>query len=369
MYFLQTIFLYLFLFVSMYFLCKKAQQTTRWEYVIFAILVYSVVFGMRYDVGVDQLAYLESYKSASINSYNINSSHYESGFRFLMMSLIDMEAHFAWFFGIVAFLQLFLVFASVKPHRDVYPFLTFTFMIGCVWLTYANGLRQQLAFCFFALSVLFVEKKQWLLYYLMIALAMSMHKTAILLVLFYPLLRFKEEWFKNEKLQIGLLLVAIVIGEMGFVQNYLGQLETYASLLGYEDYFQDRYSEKMYKEIARRGIGYYVLLITNFILIWHSSKYKEYFKSKYVYYIYNLYFIGVLMKYAFAGSHLLQRINYYFYGFEFIVAAFALLYARKSNKKMYWMLSAMYVLTFAAIMFRMEDNTALFRFFWQIERL
>lgn len=369
MFFLQTILIYISLFGFMSLCCNQAKNTGKWGYVIFAILVYSVVFGMRYDVGVDQLAYLESYKSASINSYNINSSHYESGFRFLMMSLIDMEAHFAWFFGIVAFLQLFLVFASVKPHRDVYPFLTFTFMIGCIWLTYANGLRQQLAFCFFALSILFVERKQWWWYYVMIALAMSMHKTAVLLVLFYPLLRYNTEWFKNERIQVGLLLVAIVIGNMGFIQNYLGQLESYAMLLGYEDYFQNQYSEKMYAAIERKGIGYYVLLLTNIILIWFSAKYKKYFKSEYVSYIYNLYFLGILMNYAFAGSSLLQRINYYFYGFGYIVGAFALLYAKKKNKYMYWVLGAMYILTFAATMFRMEDNTALFRFFWQADRL
>lgn len=369
MFFFQTIIIYLSLFGFMLLCCKQAKKTGRWGYVIFAVLVYSVVFGMRYDVGVDQLAYLESYKSSSINPFNINYYHYESGFRLLMMSLIDRGAHFAWFFGVIAFMQLFLVFSSIRPHRDVYPFLVFTFMMGCIWLTYANGLRQQLAFCFFALSVLFVERKQWWWYYVMVALAISMHKTAVLLVLFYPLLRYNEEWFKNEKVQIGLLLVAIVIGNMGFIQNYLGQLETYATLLGYEDYFQNQYSEKMYEAIERKGIGYYVLLLTNIILVWFSTKYKQYFKSKYVSYIYNFYFLGVLMNYAFAGSQLLQRINYYFYGFGFIVGAFALLYAKKNNKKTYWVLGAMYVLTFAATMFRMEDNTALFRFFWQVERL
>lgn len=366
MYGFQTILVYLFLFSIMYLLSNVAKYTKQWRYVTIAILIYSIIFGMRYGVGVDQLVYLESYTSASISTYNINYYNYEFGFRFLIMFLIGMDAHFAWFFGIIAFIQLYLVFLSVKPYQAIYPFLIFTFMAGCVWLSYANGLRQQLAFCIFVFAISFIEKKQWWWYYIMIVLAISMHKTAILLAAFYPLFLYKTEWFNNKTIQLGLLLGALIIGKIGIIQNYIDNLEVYATYIGYEHYFLDRYNELMYHAIERKGVGYYILLVTNITLIWLSTNYKHYFKSKYLYYIYNLYFVGVLLNYAFEGSQLFQRINYFFYGFSYIVGAFALLYAKRSNRKMFLILITMYILTFIATMYRMEDNTSLFKFFWQV---
>lgn len=361
----QTVFLYLFLFGIMYFLCIQAKYSCRWIYVVLAILIYAVIFGLRYDVGADYLSYLESYKNTLISTYNINYYHYEPGFRFLIISLVYLKAHFSCFFGIVAFIQLYLIFSSIRPYRNIYPYLVLTFMLGCVWLSYANGLRQQLAFCLFALAIFFVERKKFVRYSIIVLLAVSMHKTAIILFLLYPLLQYKTDWFKKEKIQLLILLGAIIIGNLGVIQNYITNLENYATYFGYEDYFQDRYSDIIYSGEVKKGIGYYVLLIINIVLICNSTKYKQYYNCKHIYYIYNLYFIGVIMKYAFEGSQLLQRINYYFYGFDFIIGAIALFYAKKMNVAMYRILIIMYLLTFIATMYRMEDNTALFRFYWQ----
>lgn len=351
----------------MFALCKRIKHTVSWTDIIIIAFIYSVIFGLRYDVGADYLSYFESYRSVSISSYNINYYNYEVGFRSMILFLTSLNIHYAWFFGIVAFLQLFLILGSVRTYHKVYQYLIFTFMIGCVWLSFANGLRQELAFCCFAMALSFVEKKQYYWYYALIVLAISVHKTAILLVLFYPLLRCKLEWLKNKKIQILLLSSAVIIGNIGIIQDYIAYLENYATFLGYGDYFQDRYSDIMFSNVERKGIGYYVLLITNIILIWYSPKYKHFYNSNFIYYIYNLYFVGVLMNYAFEGSQLFQRINYYFYGFNFIVGAFALFYTKQKNIKIYRVLFAMYILTFIATMYRMEENTALFRFYWQVD--
>ena len=295
-------------------------------------------------------------------------THYESGFRFIMMTLIGWEAHFSYFFGIIAFLQLYLIFRSVKNDPEVYPFLVFTFMFGCVWLTYANGLRQQLAFCLFALAILFVEKSRWLFYYITIAISISMHSSAVLLALIYPLLKLKKDWLENVNVQtqILLLFIAIIVGNINVVQKYFGLLETYASFLGYERYFLDKYDDITYSPTVQKGVGYYVMLLINFILVWKSVLFKEFFDRKYIYYIYNLYYVGVLLTYSFMGNQLIWRLNYYFYGFSYIVGAYALLYAKENEKRTYWTLLGLYILIFVGTMFRSDSNTSLFRFYWQI---
>ena len=361
----QSIFIYLFLFAIMSILACEARRTNTWFPIIIAVLIYSVVFGMRYKVGVDYMGYLNDYKYVAYSIENINDTYYEPGFRFIMVTLSNLKAHFSWFFGVVAFIQLYLVFASVKSFSRIYPFLLITFMFSCVWLTYANGLRQQLAFCIFAFALSYIVKKQWLYYYIAIAISISMHNSAGLLLLIYPLLQYKKEWFVNVKLQLILLLIAFIIGNLSFLQNYLGLLESYVSVFGYERYFLDTHEEAIYKPLERKGIGYYVILLLNILLVWNSANFKKYFNCKYLYYIYNLYFIGLLTRFAFITTLIIQRINYYFYGFVYIVGAFALLYAKDTNKRLYWFFLMLYLLIFIATLYRCESNTSLFRFYWQ----
>ena len=67
----------------------------------------------------------------------------------------------------------------------------------------------------------------------------------------------------------------------------------------------------------------------------------------------------------FGSSQLLNRINYYFYQFQFIFAALTMTYLFKNKKKnICYILLICYTLLFAARMFRAETNTAIFRFFW-----
>lgn len=368
---IQSIIIYLSLFTIMSLIASKARKEDSWFYIIIAVLIYSIVFGMRYKVGVDYMSYFNDYKYASFSTYNLMRTHYEPGFQFIMLTLIGFKAHFSWFFGVVAFLQLYLVFKSLKDDPDIYQFLVFTFIIGCVWLTYANGLRQQLAFCLFAYSLCFVEKNKWLLYYIIIAISISIHNSATVLAIMYPILRYNEDWFKNinTKIQLLSLFIAIILGNIGIVQKYFGLLETYASFLGYGRFFSEAYDGAVYTPLERKGIGYYVTLLLNVILVANSTRYKEYFDKKYVYYIYNLYFIGVLLFYSCMGSLFIWRLNYYFYGFAYIVGAYAILYAKNNSKYLYYSLVGMYMLIFIATMYGNISNTSLFRFYWQVPGL
>ena len=370
----QTYLLYTLLFLVMFLLAKRASDKGEWFWMILAILIYSIVFGMRYGVGMDHLAYLEDYQQLFFTGVDSQYEDTEIGFRFIRDTLAKGGFHFAFYFGLIAFLQLWLVFKAVKKDRFIYPYLVIAFFLGCIWLTYSNGLRQQLAFAIFAYSLIFVEnKKQLPIHYLVLLLALSMHNSAALLFIIAPLLLFKAEWFSNIKIQYALFAVAIVLGDLPQIEDWLmsmegnfGVLEDYMEDTGYNGYFEYEDGEGIYIESKSKGVGYFLTLLRNIVLVYFSTETKKYnSNNKFVTYMYNLSFIGILLHYAFKNSQLIQRVNYYFYGCAYIFSAYILHYLYNKNRRAFWLLLVLYILTFIGVLYRMYDNTAAFYFFWQ----
>lgn len=361
-----TIFIYISLSTIMFLLCKSAFKENEWGYVVSAVLIYAVIFGCRYGVGKDFFAYEYIY-NCTLDGLLANIPDWEFGFMSILKTLAKFRLHSSCFFGVIAFLQLILIFASVKKDKYVYTYLVFTYMIGCVWLAFSNGLRQELAFCFFAFALTFADKKEWYKHYSIILMAISMHNSAYLLLLFYPILILKKEWFANVKFQLSILILAYLIGESKLLSQYLFLFDEVLSIDAFSDSYGAYlgYEDKLYSEVTK-GLGYYIFLLMDIILVAHSTKIKKYTSNNYLIVIYNFYFIGTILRHAFIDSHLIQRVNYYFYGFQFILAAYSLYYFYQSRSyKYFYLLLSLYVLTFVATMSKMEDNTALFRFFWE----
>lgn len=326
--------------------------------VIFAITIYSVIFGLRYGVGMDYFNYMENYEYPDTITYS------EPGFLFILRSLSSLHLPVQCFFGIIAFAQLFLIYISLKKEKEIYPFLAFSFMGGCIWLTFANGLRQELAFCLFTYSLKFIWNNRFYLYALIILLCTSLHTSAIILLALYPFLYKKQDWFKNIKWQIILLIIALVAMNMNITSTFFSKVESLFAITNYRYYLSDDYSDLLFNE-SRIGVGFFINLAIEFFIISSSNKTKAYYNRPVFDIMYTLFFVGVLWKYIFWGSQLLQRINYYFYGFEFIIAAFTLSYFSKRNKSHFILLSVLILLVFVATMYRMDENTARYYFYWQ----
>lgn len=240
-------------------------------------------------------------------------------------------------------------------------------MFGCVWLDFGNGLRQVLALCIYIYSLSLFDKKYWLIKcFISILIAASIHKSVILLVPFYFILKYKQEWFTNLKIQFILFFAAYIVGNIGIVQNIIGQFDSLFAYMQYEDYLERTDLEDMLDRKVSRGIGFYGILITDILLLLYSKKIKTHFSNnKLIKYFYNFYFIGILIRYAFLSSMIIQRINVYFYYYKFIVAAYALLYARKKSVFLFIMLILLYLIFFIGILSSMESNKSMYKFFWQ----
>ena len=195
---------------------------------------------------------------------------------------------------------------------------------------------------------------------------MSMHKSAIMLLLLCILLKIKDEWFSNVKFQFLAFAVAFIVGNLGLVQQVIGQFDVLLSYMEYDHYLERTDLEDMIEKKVSKGIGFYGILCTDIILVACSNKVKKYFSyNLYFKRIYNLYYIGILIRYAFLTSMMIQRVNYYLYFFKFIIAAHTLLYAKNHNKFIFIALIFLYLLYFIGTLSSMEINTSLYKFFWQ----
>lgn len=359
---LQTLFVYILIAVVLLFFCQLAAERKYWNFILIGIFIYSVIMGLRYGVGADFFGYMENY--IAVLNGDIPNEKFEIGFSVLMCFLAYLDFSSTVFFAVIAFLQLYFIFKLVKSFPSVYVFLAFTFVFGCIWLTYANGLRHQLAFCLFAYSLYFVYIRNVHLHYLFLLLAICFHKSAILLLPIYPLFLVSNDWFRSIKLQYVLLFLSILLMNSNNVNIIIEHLDDAIYYLGYSEYIESD-NISLVRDNVSKGMGFYVILLVNIVLIYFSYDVKKKYSSSFFSIIYSLYFIGVLWRYLFLNSQVFSRINYYFYGFEYIVAAFTLSYLYQNRSKWFYCLSGLYLFLFIGCMYRMNENTALYIFNWQ----
>lgn len=358
----QTIFVYLLLTVVLFFTARASDYKNKISYILIGTFFYALIFGLRLGVGVDFWAYQEWYESLAL--WGDGYINFEPGFTALAYVCLYFHLPFSVFLGIIAFLQLALIFLAIRPYNGSYRMLSLTFMLGCIWLSYSNGMRQELAFCIFAYSIQFIDRKSLLYYVTCIIIASLFHTSAIILLVIYPICHFKSEWFHRIFVQLILLLTSLWLATLSVVDNLIEYVDDFAINLGYGVYFEKEGYE--FTDDISIGLVFFINLFLNIFLILSSSSVKKYFKSHWVNIIYDLYFVGVLLRYILWGSQLFSRINYYFLGFEFIFSSFVLHYFYK-NKRMveFILLILFYLLIFVATLYRMQDNTALFLFNWQ----
>lgn len=334
-----------------------------WE-VLFPLFCFAIVFGMRQGVGVDHLGYLNNFISGE------NIDRYELGFKWLTILAAEINLHYTVYFGIWAFLQVFFFFYAFKDERFLFPYLAFVLFTGGYFLAWMNGIRQDLAACIFIYAFKFINQKRFWKYLLWCALAFLFHKSAIILVALYPVLRNGRDYFKSTQLQLVFFFAALLVFYSGFnIENFFSsQIEIISKWLQYDYYTLDEILNKV--SVINTGIGFILAAVIDLIIILFSKTIKQYFSSKKFINIYTLYYIGTIVLIIIGDSNILARPFRYLIYFKLIVVAYLIYYlfhtAKLSfNQVIFFLILLIYFSLFAALLYRGESNTAKFVFFWQ----
>ncbi len=363
---LQTVIVYTLLFCLMLYFSILTAKTKKIKYICYSCLIYAVVFGLRYGVGADFFGYLKAYEYYKL--YGIFWRQMEVGFQYLIQYVASLHLSYSSFFGIIAFIQITLLYYALKDNKQIYPFLTVSFFLGCTWLMFCNGLRQAISLCILYVAVNYIIQSKVWKFYILAFIACLFHTSAVILFLFYPILHWKSDWTPKVRIQLICLCIALVIMYSNYAQNFVEQMNGIVQYVGYGHYVKN-WSSDIYDsaKVGSIGVGFYITLFINIILICCSEKVKKWSKDKYFTSIYNLFFVGCLLKYAFLNSLLVMRLSDYFIGFDFIVGAYTLYYLYQMRRNFFMVLLGLYCLTFCGVLYMMKENTSLYIFSFQEE--
>lgn len=343
---LLSIFVYTatFLIMFTFALCLKDNKVAilnnrkifkRWD--IIMALVFAVVFGIRYNVGVDYEAYKIIYQFQYIETV-------EYLFKYLTKLLYGAGFDVAFYFGLWAFGQIYFLLKSFKDEKYIYPSLIFTLFAGQYFLLWMNVIRQDLAACIFIYSITFIVNRNLLKYLICIVLAFGLHKSAIMLLMFYPLFQFKKNIFNNIYVQFGLLVISVFMAfNSAPIMNLIdSHFEQFTSLLGYDNYTMNGIEKRNRGFVV--GFSFTIGLIIDFFIILNSKKMKEFYKNDRFFCFYDLYFVGICLNYILAESFILLRPVRYFRFFKMIISAYLIYYLHKNRSLRFNMMSLILIL-------------------------
>jgi hypothetical protein len=309
------------------------KQSPFWNFkTIFPLFIFSVVFGIRYDVGVDHLNYLEGYLWGDYVSKN--------DLLFNLLSDIGwkLNIHFSIYFGFIAFIQIFFFFYAFKNEKYLYPYLVFFLFSNGEWFFWMNGIRQALAMCIWIFSIKYIEEKKNIKYLICWIVALLFHKSAIILLLIYPVLRNGKDYFKSITFQL-ILIAASFVFQVIFIDvifRFEPFVEYYMNLLGGEMYRSYDLEGLLgsYRESSGTGLVYVFRLSFNIIIVLFSNKIKQFYNSKRFNIIYFIFIIGLLTFYMFPIGYIsITRPFRYFYIFQSIMYAHFLYYLYRVKLK------------------------------------
>ena len=325
---------------------------------ICGILIFTIVFGLRYDVGVDYLNYLNIY-------HYLDVDRFEPLFKHLTIFLSENGFHYSIFFSIFAFLQIFFFIYAFKNEKYLYPSLIYVLFCGQYFLLWMNVIRQDLTTCILIFSINFLTRKKFIAYLFCCILACCFHKSAILFILLYPFLKDGKDYFRRRSLSflyMGLALLVFLsqVNLLSIFSSALSNIIVFFNL--YEYAFMD-----FEANFSARDFGFSFLssLMIDFLIISYSVPMKKFYGSKKFIICYNLYMFGAIANLAVLNSFLLARPFRHFSFFKLIVAAYLLYYLykhgnRKVNQFFYLCIVCLYLLLFLAIPFYSADSKMIY---------
>lgn len=336
--------------------------------IIVIIAAFTFIFGCRYGVGVDYFHYLYDYQIGS-------ERELELMFRTISNFLSSHHMHFATYFSIWAFLQITLLLYAFRNYRFIVPYLLLYLIIGNYFMSMMNIIRQQIAALIFLCSIQFIDERKPLKYYLCVALAFLFHRSAVLMVVMYPILRFKDDWFRKISVQLILLAIAVFFSfRFDLVTRFIETPFVWiSSTLGFERYQMSLLGNETLDDMnrfgANTGFGIFVSLFKCLPIILLSKQLKEYYLSSFFNMLYSMWFVRVLANFAFGSSITLNRPFIFFTDISIAMVAFFTYYCFKSKNTGKILLGIamilVYLVMFLFILSNGKLNTSEFTFFWQ----
>lgn len=303
------------------------------------ILIFAIVSGIRWDVGVDHLSYLDNYVDALRGIEWQRERGIEEGYALITNYFAALGIHPTIYFAFLAFLQIFFFMLAFRTERSAIPFMMLCIVLGNPYTIWMNGIRQMIAACMFVYASTFLKDRRWLPYILIIAIAYYFHHSALILIPVYCIVFDKRVW--DEKwLCLIIVIVCFVFGNM---PTWISIMERFGSILSFIGY--DYYSEQLEELVSGEMRGYnfgprkMIVFISYLITIYMYPTTRQFFTNSNIDIIYKLFFIGVCLFYLFDNTLVIfRRPVRYFDIFAIPMFGYTLSYLKNSKKQLWFYL-------------------------------
>lgn len=386
MIFIQSIIVYFLTALILFYLGKsvnareKAIYKSKKKYlsfysleIILSILVFAIIAGMRYQVGVDHTSYLESYREMLCYGHFLRES-FEPGFVFLTQIFAYFKIHFFFYFAFLAALQIGFIYYAFRKEKYLLCYIGICIILGTYFLSWMNGIRQCIVVCAFVPMIKLIEKKKIFWYMILIMLAYTIHKSAVILIPFYFILQYDFK-LVNRKFWIFIAVVCAFIGNTPKWLHMISFTENILSFIGYNTYADHLDKMLNNSRFLNWGPGRLSIFIMGLIIIWFYPQMRTYYVQQRrklgIYFI--LFLIGVCSYNLFANtSHIFLRPITYFTIFTLPLTAYLLYYLRMNKSSLHYyaflLLACSYMgidITKTFILpYCFDSDFILYKFFW-----
>lgn len=261
--------------------------------VMFVILL--LFAGLRdSDVGSDALVYKNFFQIVS--NYNlldlIRLNSFEIGFK-ILTKFCSLFCNYNLYIFIITFISLFGFYFFIKKYSNNYLMSIFLFIVANIYIYLFCTIRQTVAISILLVSIKYVFTNEKIKFILLVLLAASFHKTALIFMPVYLL-----KWIDINKIgikKIIILYLIIFIFKRQIVSLFI-------------NFFYSSYNNHIIS-----GGGYFLLLILIVLaaFIYYFVNKKKLYNNE-VKLFYNIYLVSILFQILATSQGYINRITLYF---------------------------------------------------------
>lgn len=305
------------------------------------IVFFSLIFGLRYNVGVDYLSY-ENIYNLQTDCFWDNIGHVEPLYALLSFILYKLNFPYYILTCIVCCVSITLLLKSVSDYNKLSPWAFYFCFVTGSFFVFFNLQRQSIAFFIFVYALKFVDKS-FIKYLICIIIAFGFHYSSAILIFVYFFSKVK--FYILDYLFVQLVVYFVVIF---FRSEIEAALVFFSFLIAPEKYagYGDRILN--WRIDLGSGNGMIFLHIIDVLSIVIFSYFRRHLCVKYNSFdlIYRLWLMGIYFDLIFESNMLLVRIPLYLVSLKVILLAFLYSYICK-----YWRFQKGYVMLLSIILF------------------
>lgn len=293
------------------------------------LIVYTIFWGIRYDVGTDYLnyKYIFSHETISSGSKEVGLYVFNDILKFMGLDSTS-------FFFVTSFLVFFFLLRYAKNFDKQYlMLLIYFFFTTCSVFSSQNGIRQYIAMMIIigTLDILVLNRK-WYLWGAFMILAFFIHHSVLVpIIVVLVLFLYPKIIIINKYILLGVYLASVFIGTT-FQLSFLDYISDYLIMLDYGRYIDRIENFAPTTDASQYGIGVLLTVIVGSLVILNQEKLISKEIKGLTYYLYNFFVLGSILMFVFAGNMYLGRMNGYFFDSIFVTLAYFAYIMFKSKK-------------------------------------